>query len=162
MIMVGCSRRTYPSIHLFVSRSRSVARRRHIQAFARKTRADSKDHGRWTAVHMSKRSHRNSWRLCRARSVAQRARLQAFTFLLVKSTLKITVGCPPCTRACTPGAPACRDERPKSCAWAKRPTDQKKKEEGTLYYRNISGDGIILHYRFKLIQKIDAGRHYSH
>ena len=30
--MVGCSRCTYPSIHLFVSRSRSVARRGHIQA----------------------------------------------------------------------------------------------------------------------------------
>ena len=28
-----------------------------------------------------------------------------------------------------------------------------KKEEGTFYYRNISGEGIILHYSFMVIQK---------
>ena len=71
-------------IALTHSRSRSVARRGHIQAFARKTRADCQDHGRLTAEHMSKHSP----------------------------------------------APACRDERPKSCAWAKsRLTRKKKKRE---------------------------------
>ena len=43
-----------------------------------------------------------------------------------ESILKITVGCP---------------------------TDQKKRE-GTFYYRNFSGEGIIFHYSFILIQKI--------
>ena len=99
MIMVGC-----PKVHISKHSSRSLPRRRHIQAFAQKTRADSQDHGWWTAVHMSIHSHTK-----------------------FVETLKITVGCPTCTRACTPGAPACRDERPKSCAWAKRPTDQKKR-----------------------------------
>ena len=28
-----------------------------------------------------------------------------------------------------------------------------KKKEGTFYYRNISGEGIILYYSFKLIPK---------
>ena len=117
--MVGCLRCTYPSIHFFVSRSwslpdkhiskhslffialklwrsRSVARRGHIQAFARKTRADSQDHGRWTpctcpsihrktradsldhgrlpAEHTSKHSPVSQWKaLSRSRSVVRRA-----------------------------------------------------------------------------------------
>ena len=45
--------------------------------------SDSGDHGRLTAVQ----------------------HIQAFTFLLVKGTLKITVGCPPCTRACGQKSP---------------------------------------------------------
>ena len=58
-----------------ISRSRSVARRGHVQAFARKTRADSQDHGRWTAVHMSKHSPFCLWKaLSRSRSVARRVR----------------------------------------------------------------------------------------
>ena len=57
----------------------------------------------------------------------------------------------------TPRAPAYRDERPKSCVWAKgrlnvRSTAQKK-NEGTFNYRNKSSEGIILHYSFILIQK---------
>ena len=36
-ITVGCRLCAYPKIHFFVSRSRSVARRAHIQAFATKT-----------------------------------------------------------------------------------------------------------------------------
>ena len=60
----------------------------------------------------------------------------------------------------TPGAPACRDERPKSCVWAKGRLDVRpsrtKKNEGTYNYKNISSEGLILHYSFILIRKIQT------
>ena len=45
--MVGCWKCTYPSIHFFVSRSRSVVDRAHIQAFTLKL---PQDHGRLSGV----------------------------------------------------------------------------------------------------------------
>ena len=64
------------------------------------------------------------------------------------------------SRQPTPRAPACRDKRPKSSAWAKSRLTKKKK--GTFYYRNISGDEFIFSTVFKLNQKIAAGENYSH
>ena len=58
-ITVGCRLCAYPSIHLLttlnLSRSRSVARRAHIQAFT----FSSQDHGRLSNVYISKHSCKN-------------------------------------------------------------------------------------------------------
>ena len=56
--MVGWTRCTYPSIHFFVSRSRSVVDCARVQAFTLKL---PQDHGRLTGEHMSKHSL-FSWR----------------------------------------------------------------------------------------------------
>ena len=56
--MALCSRCTYPSIHFFVSRSRSVVWQAHIQAFTLKL---PQDHGRLSIVRISKHSL-FSWR----------------------------------------------------------------------------------------------------
>ena len=52
-ITVGWWRCTYPSIHFFVSRSRSVVDCAHIQAFTLKL---PQDHGRLTGEHISEHS----------------------------------------------------------------------------------------------------------
>ena len=56
--MVGCWKCTYPSIHFFVSRSRSVVWQAYIQVFTLKL---PQDHGRLTGEHISKQSL-FSWR----------------------------------------------------------------------------------------------------
>ena len=43
----------------------------------------------------------------------------------------------------------------------KKPTD-KKRDEGTFHYRNMSGDEFIFYYGFKLNQKIAARENYRH
>ena len=123
MTMVGCSRCTYPSIYLFASRSWSVVRGAHIQAFtflfdcagALKITVGcltstypsihffhvgkhSEDHGRLPDEDMSKHSHeKRALTLSRARPVARAgAHIQAFTEKLALS-LGSTVGCPTCT-----------------------------------------------------------------
>ena len=113
--MALCSRCTYPSIHFFVSRSRSVvdcacvqaftflltktlSRSRsvvdcaHIRAFATK---NSEDHGRLPDKHISKHSPSPG-----------------------AGTLKITVGCPLCTN------PSIRNKNLHTCwtPWSKRET----------------------------------------
>ena len=69
----------FPSFHFFVSSSRSVVDCAHIQAFI--------------------------FFVSRSRSVARRVRVQAFA----TETLKITVGCPPCTY------PSIRNKKLQTC-----------------------------------------------
>ena len=66
MIMVGCWRCTNPSIHFFVSRSRSVVWQAHVQAFTLKL---PQDHGRLPVEHISEHSLFSWRRLSRSRSV---------------------------------------------------------------------------------------------
>ena len=47
----------------------------------------------------------------------------------------------------------CGHEQNENANLGKKPTDKRKKEEGTFHYMNISGEGIILYYSFTLIQK---------
>ena len=122
-IMVGCSRCTYPSNHFFfialtLSRSRSVARRGHVQAFARKTRVDTlkitvteklalslkSTVGCPTCTYPSIRLSHGEDTLkstvgcptCTHPSIRCKTRAD---------THKITVGCPPCAQACGQKSP---------------------------------------------------------
>ena len=77
-IMVGCSRCTY--IHRSFRlrwhwRSRSVARRGHVQAFTQKSRSRSVDR----AAHIQAFTQKLALTLSRSRSVARRGHVQAFT-----------------------------------------------------------------------------------
>ena len=151
MTLAG-SRSVVGSVHIqaftfFVSRSRSVVRGAHIQAF----------------------TFSRGKTLWRSRSVVRGAHIQAFTFLLVKGTLKITVGCPPCTTApascrrprTRTGRRPSRHPEPQHAAMSDQNRalgqeadwPEKKKSKGTFCCKNISGEGIILNYSLKLIQK---------
>ena len=69
--MALCSRCTYPSIHFFVSRSKSVVWQTHIQAFT------------FLLTKTLSRSWSVAWQRCKSKRS--------------QKTLKITVGCPLCT-----------------------------------------------------------------
>ena len=102
--------------------------------------------------------------LSRSRSVARCAQIQAFA---TKTCTRVGLLGPSGKHAaCGHVHPCCRlclhEQKQKRKFGQKGRLTKEKNEEGTFYYRNISGEGIIFITVLNKIKKIAAGENYSH